>query len=110
MVLLGSRVSRTLRQLTTVIVPINTSGGVRLFDTISEIKLAVMPMIAMSEHAWKTRASWRAAPRAPYWGVCISKDYTVEGPLIRVLAGPSGIFLLEMIVGNLLRMWSTDHI
>lgn len=51
--------------LTTLIVPIRMFGGVASLLTIDEMKLAVMPMIAMSEHIWKMRASWKVAPRAP---------------------------------------------
>lgn len=49
---------------TTVIVPINTFGGFALIETISAMKLAVRPIMAMSEQAWKIRAIWNVALRA----------------------------------------------
>lgn len=51
--------------LTTLMVPIRMFGGVASLLTIDEMNLAVIPMIAMSEHVWKMRASWKVAPRAP---------------------------------------------
>jgi hypothetical protein len=51
--------------LTTLMVPIRMFGGVASLLTIEEMNLAVMPMIAMSEHIWNMRASWKVAPRAP---------------------------------------------
>lgn len=40
-------------------------GGVALFETMEEMNLAVMPIIAISEQNWKSRASFNVAPRAP---------------------------------------------
>jgi hypothetical protein len=40
-------------------------GGVALFETIDAMNLAVMPIMAISETAWNSRASWNVAPRAP---------------------------------------------
>lgn len=51
--------------LTTLIVPIRMFGGVALFETIEEMNLAVIPIMAMREQDWKRRASWNVAPRAP---------------------------------------------
>ena len=50
------RVKGSWQGHTTVIVPINTFGGFALIETISAMKLAVRPIMAMSEQAWKMRA------------------------------------------------------
>jgi hypothetical protein len=47
---------RVDRLLTTVIVPMKTLGGVAFLETISAMKLAVRPMMAMREQAWTIRA------------------------------------------------------
>lgn len=51
--------------LTTLMVPMIMFGAVSSLLTIDEMNLAVMPMMAISEHVWKMRASWKVAPRAP---------------------------------------------
>jgi hypothetical protein len=53
---------------TTLSVPTRTGGGVWLTDTISETKLAVMPMMEMSEMACIPRTTVKVAPRAPKFG------------------------------------------
>lgn len=53
---------------TTLIVPMRMFGGVALLLIITLMNLAVMPMMAMREQAWKSRASWKVAPRAPLRG------------------------------------------
>lgn len=55
---------RTLA-LTTLIIPIRMFGGVALLFIITLMNLAVMPMMAIREQAWKRRDSWKVAPRAP---------------------------------------------
>lgn len=59
------------RLLTTVIVPMKTLGGVAFLETISAMKLAVRPMMAMREQAWTIRAIWKVAPSAPYLAMLI---------------------------------------
>lgn len=51
--------------LTTLIVPIRMFGGVALLFIITLMNLAVMPIMAIREQAWKRRDSWKVAPRAP---------------------------------------------
>lgn len=51
---------------TMVIVPMNIPGGVASLSTISAMKLAVSPMMAMRQQACTMRAIWKVAPRAPY--------------------------------------------
>lgn len=60
--------------LTTLITPTRTLGGVRLLETICEMKFAVMPIIAMRHMAWKIRTIWNVAPSAPYWFRAITTD------------------------------------
>jgi hypothetical protein len=43
-------------------------GGVALLFIITLMNLAVMPIMAIREQAWKRRDIWKVAPRAPYWG------------------------------------------
>ena len=50
---------------TTLSVPTRTLGGVVFAETISEMKLAVMPMAAIKEQAWRIRDTLKLAPRAP---------------------------------------------
>lgn len=54
--------------LTTLSVPISTSGGETSLDTICEIKLAVMPITAIRHTACRTRTALKVAPRAPWLG------------------------------------------
>jgi hypothetical protein len=61
----GERRGGRGRILTTLIIPTRRFGGVALFETIRLMNLAVMPIMAMREQAWKRRASWKVAPRAP---------------------------------------------
>ena len=35
-------------------------------ETIWAMKLAVIPMMAISEQPWNARAMWKVAPRAPF--------------------------------------------
>lgn len=56
---------------TMVIVPMKMAGGVASLSTISAMKLAVRPMMAMRQHAWMMRATWKVAPRAPYLGMLV---------------------------------------
>jgi hypothetical protein len=50
-------------------VPTRTFGGVLLAVTISEMKLAVMPMMAISDTACMPRTTVKVAPRAPWFGI-----------------------------------------
>lgn len=45
-----------------------TLGGVVLLATISAMKFAVIPMIAMSEAVCMPRTTVKVAPRAPKFG------------------------------------------
>lgn len=56
---------------TTVIVPMKTLGGVAFLETISAMKLAVRPMMAMREQACTIRAIWKVAPSTPYLAMLI---------------------------------------
>jgi hypothetical protein len=40
---------------TTLIVPITMFGGVAFVETMTEMKFAVMPIMAIREQAWKRR-------------------------------------------------------
>lgn len=60
--------------LTTLRVPIRTWGGAWFEETISAMKLAVMPMIAMREMACIPRTTVKVAPRAPNAGPGILAD------------------------------------
>ena len=51
--------------LTTLRVPTRTSDGISLAEIISEIKLAVIPMMPIMQTAWKSLAHLKVAPRAP---------------------------------------------
>lgn len=57
--------------LTTLRVPTMTEGGAWFTDTISEMKLAVMPMMAMRDTACMPRTTVKVMPRAPKFGPCI---------------------------------------
>lgn len=52
----------------TLRVPIRTCGGAWFADTISAMKLAVMPMMAMREMTCMPRTTVKVAPRAPNCG------------------------------------------
>ncbi len=54
-----------IKTLTTLSVPTRTFGGEVLLDTISEMKFAVIPIIAMRDTAWSMRTILKVAPRAP---------------------------------------------
>ena len=56
---------------TTLRVPTRTGGGVRWELTISEMKLAVMPMMPIREMTWRPRTTVKVVPRAPYFGAGI---------------------------------------
>ncbi len=56
------------RILTTESVPIRTFGGTVLFATISEMKLAVIPIMEMRETVWRPRMLVKLVPRAPWFG------------------------------------------
>lgn len=51
--------------LTMLNVPIKTGGGVAPALTISEMKLAVMPMMAIIEEASRALAALKVMPSAP---------------------------------------------
>lgn len=53
------------RGLTIVMVPMKMAGGDALLETISAMKLAVRPMMAMREQSWMMRAQRKVAPRRP---------------------------------------------
>jgi hypothetical protein len=57
--------SHEMAQLTTLRVPTRTLGGELLAPTISAMKLAVIPMMAMSDMACIPRTTVKVAPRAP---------------------------------------------
>jgi hypothetical protein len=57
--------SKLIGQLTTLIVPMRTLGGTASAETISEIKLAVIPMIAMRETTCIPLVTMKVAPSAP---------------------------------------------
>jgi len=64
----------------TLRVPTRTGGGVWLTDTISETKLAVMPMMEMRETACIPLTTVKVAPRAPNCGPGIlNEDLVVLG-------------------------------
>ena len=46
-------------------VPTKTSEGALLLDTISEMKLEAIPMIAIKHTIWSTLTSLKVLPRAP---------------------------------------------
>lgn len=50
-----------------MIVPMKMAGGVASLETISAMKFAVSPIMAMSEQSWMMRAQTKVAPRSP-WG------------------------------------------
>jgi len=50
---------------TTLSVPISTFGGAVFADTISAMKLAVMPIMAIKDTACRIRVILNVAPRAP---------------------------------------------
>lgn len=64
--------------LTTLRVPIRTLGGTVFEETMSEMKLAVMPMMAMREMPWRARTTVKVAPRAPYCGAGIMVGFAKE--------------------------------
>lgn len=47
-------------------VPMTTDGGVALAATICEMKLDVMPMMAIMLAACRARVTLKVAPRAPF--------------------------------------------
>lgn len=53
------------RALTTLRVPTRTLGGELSAETISWMKLAVMPMMEMRQMACMPRTTVKVAPRAP---------------------------------------------
>jgi len=55
----------------TLRVPIRTRGGDWFADTISAMKFAVIPIMAMRETASIPRTTVKVAPRAPNAGPCI---------------------------------------
>lgn len=57
LVRISPRIEKMDLRLTTLMTPMRMLGGVLSSLTMDEMKLAVMPMIAMSEHVWKMRAS-----------------------------------------------------
>lgn len=57
--------------LTIEIVPIKIFGGVASFETISAMKFAVIPIMAINEQDSKRRERWKVIPRAP-WVVSIA--------------------------------------
>jgi len=63
--------------IVTLRVPTRTGGGVWLTDTISETKLAVMPMMEMSETACIPLTTVKVAPRAPKFGPGILDEVLV---------------------------------
>ena len=54
-----------------MIVPMKMAGGVAPLETISAMKFAVRPIMAMSEQSWMMRAQTKVAPRSP-WGAILN--------------------------------------
>ena len=50
----------------TLNVPIRTFGGVVFVDTISEMKLAAIPIMAIRDAACRTRVTLKVVPKAPW--------------------------------------------
>lgn len=61
-------------KLTTESVPMRTCGGDWFEATISAMKLAVIPMMAMREITCMMRTTVNVAPRAPNFGPGMMKD------------------------------------
>lgn len=69
---LGEGIRTTLR------VPTSSLGGETLVSTISEMKLEVMPMIAMRQAACMPLITVKVAPSAPKFGPCMMDCGFVE--------------------------------
>jgi hypothetical protein len=79
MVLVGLHTSVSRIRLTTLRVPTSTLGGVFPALTMSEMKLAVMPMMEMRETACMPLTTVKVAPRAPCVGGAMMNDLKDRG-------------------------------
>ena len=81
------RVSRpVVRNHTTVRVPTSTLGGVLSAEIISEMKLAVMPIIPVRQTTCRMRVTVNVAPRAPFFwlGMLIATRDEPLGNMIEI--------------------------
>jgi hypothetical protein len=79
---MGWQESQRRVRLTTLRVPTSTFGGAFSAATISEMKLAVMPMMEMRDTACMPLTTVKVAPRAPKVGAGMAnvvEDFGFEG-------------------------------